>query len=121
MFRCLEDGSLRGCHGLQPFSRFVQLLEGPALDAGRSRRLDVADRELAKIRGRRFTGGKPQAAFHSPRKPLVNNPESVLGRDGRQSSVVAQNLVGAVLANERKQFSRYGGTGPGLRTVSRPR
>jgi hypothetical protein len=41
--------SLRGRHSFEPFPRFVQLLEGPALDAGGSRRLDVADGELAEI------------------------------------------------------------------------
>ena len=87
----------------KPFSRFVQLLEGPALDAGGSRRLDVADGKLAKIGGWTFTRGKAQAAFHSPRKPLVDNPESVFRRDGRQSCVVAKNLVDAVLADEREQ------------------
>jgi len=50
-----------------------------------------------------FTGGKAQAAFHGPWKPLVDNPESVFRRDGRQSCVVAKNLVDAVLADEREQ------------------
>jgi hypothetical protein len=39
----------------------------------------------------------------APRKPLVDNPESVFRRDGRQSCVVAQNLADAVLADEREQ------------------
>jgi hypothetical protein len=95
--------SLHGRHGLEPFPGFVQLLEGPALDAGGSRRLNVADGELAKTGGRPLTGGKAQAALHGPRKPLVDNPESVFRRDGRQRCVVAKNLVDAVLANEREQ------------------
>jgi hypothetical protein len=36
----------------------MQLLEGPALNAGGSCRLDVADGKLAKMGGRPFTGGK---------------------------------------------------------------
>ena len=79
----MGSASLRGRHSLEPFPRFVQLIEGPAFDAGRSRRLNVADGEHAKIGSRPFTGGKAQAAFHGPRKPLVDNPESVFRRDGR--------------------------------------
>src|ERR1700761_927830 len=100
---CVGPASLPGRYRLQPLLGFVQLFERPALDAGRSCRLDVADGELAKIGGRAFTGGKAQAAFHSSRKPLVDNPESVFRRDGRQSCVVAKNLVDAVLADEREQ------------------
>ena len=33
---CAAPASLRGRHSLEPFSRFVQLLEGPAHDAGGS-------------------------------------------------------------------------------------
>jgi hypothetical protein len=99
----LGQGGLTGRHGLEPFPRFVQLLEGAALDAGGSRRLDLADGELAKVGSRLFAGGKAQAAFHSSRKPLVDNPESVFRRNGRQSCVVAKNLVDAVFADERKE------------------
>jgi hypothetical protein len=95
--------NLGGRHGLKPFPRFVQLLEGPALDAGRSLRLDVTDGELAEIGGGRFTGGKSQATFNGPRKPLVDNPESVFRRNGRQSRVVTKYLAAAVLADEREQ------------------
>lgn len=103
LYQPLGLGSLSGGQSFKPFLRFVQLLEGTAFDADGSCRLDVADSELAKIGGRPFTGGKAQAAFHSPRKPLVDNPESVFRRDGRQSCVVAKNLVDAVFADEREQ------------------
>jgi hypothetical protein len=63
----------------------------------------VADGKLAKIGGRSFTGGKAQSAFHGPRKPLVDNPESVFRRDGKQSCVLAKNLINAVLADDREQ------------------
>jgi hypothetical protein len=46
---------------------------------------------------------KRRPHFHGPREPLVDNPESVFRRDGRQSCVVAKNLVDAVLADEREQ------------------
>ena len=101
--RRLVPGCLPGCHSIEPFLRFVQLLEGPAFDADGSSRLDVADGKLAKIGSRPFAGGKAQAAFHSPRKPLVDNPESIFGRDSRQSCVVSKNLVDAVFADERQQ------------------
>src|SRR5580698_9717300 len=64
----------------------------------------MADSKPAKISVGQLTRGKAQTALDGPRKPLVDNPESVLGRDGRQSSVVAQNLVDAVRANEREQL-----------------
>ena len=98
-----ELASLGGRNSLEPFPRFVQLLEAPALDAGGGRRLNLADGELAKIGVRPFTGGETQAAFHVPRKPLVDNPESVFRRDGNQSCVVPKNFVSAVLADEREQ------------------
>src|ERR1700721_989698 len=66
--------------------------------------MDMADSEPAKVSVRLFTRGKAQAALDGPRKPFVDNPEPVLGRDGRQSGVVAQNLVHAMLANEREQL-----------------
>jgi hypothetical protein len=43
------DETLSDRHGLQPFSRFVHPLKGPALKVGRSCRLDFAYGELAKI------------------------------------------------------------------------
>src|ERR1700743_2870029 len=103
-FGCAQaPANLTKRHSFEPFPRFVQLLEGPALYAGGSRRLDVADGKLAKMGGRPFTGGKAQAAFHGSRKPLVDNPESVFRRDGRQSCVVTENLIDAVFADEREQ------------------
>src|ERR1700722_6710573 len=66
--------------------------------------MDMTDSEPAEVSVRLFTRGKAQAAFDGPRKPFVDNPEPVLSRNGRQSGVVAQNLVHAVLANEREQL-----------------
>jgi hypothetical protein len=68
---------------------------------GGSAQLDLADGELAKIRGRRLTGSKSQATFHGPWKPLVDNSESVFRRDGGYSCVVTKNLVDTMLADER--------------------
>ena len=45
-----------------------------------------------------------QTALDGPRKPFVDNPESVFGRDGRESRVIAQNFVNAVFANEGEQL-----------------
>jgi len=66
--------------------------------------MDMTDSEPAKVSVRLFARGKAQTALDRPRKPFVDNPEPVLGRDGRQSGVVAQNLVHAVLANKREQL-----------------
>jgi hypothetical protein len=65
--------------------------------------VDLVDGEFAKIAVWPPAGSKAQAAFHGPRKPFVNNPVLILGRDGRQSSVVAENLADAVLADEPEQ------------------
>ena len=66
--------------------------------------MDMSDRDPAKVGVGPFAGCKAQTALDGPRKPLVDNPESVFGRDGRESRVVAQNFVNAVFANKGEQL-----------------